>query len=187
MDRPTTNRPRSDRPRSDRPSTSDWAQLRAEAPDTAAVFERRLAATGLALMATVRADGSPRISPLEPLLADDRLWLGMMPGSTKVADLRRDPRLCLHTATADKDVADGDAKVWGAAVEVAADDTARRSTYAAAFSSATGHDVGAMPGGFDLFVVDLTGGSSLVLGEGGDHLRITTWRPGSPEQVTERR
>lgn len=165
----------------------DWTQLQAEAPETAAVFERRLAATGLALMATLRADGSPRISPLEPLVSAGRLWLGMMPGSTKVADLRRDPRLCLHTATADKDVADGDAKLWGEAIEVPAGDTASRADYAAAFTEATGHDLEAMPGGFDLFTVALTGASSLVLGEGGDHLRITTWRPGSPEQVTERR
>jgi hypothetical protein len=164
---------------------TDWNQLRDEAPQTAAVFERRLAATGLALMATLRADGSPRISPLEPLLHGGRLWLGMMPGSTKVADLDRDPRLCLHSATADKDVADGDAKLWGDAVRVG--DDAGRADYATAFKAATGHDVDAMPGGFDLFLVDLSGASSLVLGEGGDHLRITTWRPGSPELVTERR
>ena len=164
---------------------TDWNQLRDEAPETAAVFERRLAATGLALMATLRTDGSPRISPLEPLLHDGQLWLGMMPGSTKVADLDRDPRLCLHSATADKDVADGDAKLWGDAVRV--DDQTGLAAYAAAFKAATGHDVEVMPGGFDLFLVDVTGASSLVLGEGGDHLRITTWRPGQPEQVTERR
>jgi hypothetical protein len=164
---------------------TDWNQLRAEAPETAAVFERRLDATGLALLASLRADGSPRISPLEPLLHDGQLWLGMMPGSTKVADLRRDPRFCLHTATTDKDVTDGDAKLWGDAVGV--DDQASLDAYAAAFKAATGHDVEAMPGGFDLFTVELTGASSLVLGEGGDHLRITTWRPGSPEQVSERR
>lgn len=164
---------------------TDWNQLRDEAPETAAVFERRLAATGLGLLATLRADGSPRISPLEPLLHDGQLWLGMMPGSTKVLDLLRDPRFCLHTATADKEVADGDAKLWGEAVRV--EDDASRQAYAAAFGAATGHDVEAMPGGFDLFTARLTGASALVLGESGDHLRITTWRPGSPEQVTERR
>ena len=164
---------------------TDWNQLRDEAPETAAVFERRLAATGLALLASLRADGSPRISPLEPLVHGGRVWLGMMPGSTKVADLLRDPRLCLHTATADKDVADGDAKLWGNAVHVSDDQSL--ADYAAAFKAATGHDVEAMPGGFDLFTVELTGASALVLGASGDHLRITTWRPGSPEQVTERR
>lgn len=166
-------------------TTVTWSQFAAEAPETEAVLRRRLAATGLALMATLRADGSPRISPLEPLVAEDRLWLGMMPGSTKVADLGRDPRLCLHTATADEDVTDGDAKLWGRAVRVAEGDPDRR-TYAAAFQAATGHDVGAMPGGFELFVVELTGASSLVLGDDQQHLRITTWTPGTPERVTRR-
>jgi hypothetical protein len=161
-----------------------WQQFRTEAPETTAVWERRLAATGLALMATIRADGSPRISPLEPLLGDDRLWLGMMPGSTKSADLRRDPRMCLHSATADKDVADGDAKLWGTAV--AADDEGSRTSYAAAFQAATGNDLEQLPGGFDLFWVDLTGGSSLVLGDDHQHLRITSWTPGAPERITKR-
>src|SRR5687767_842589 len=125
-----------------------WSQFTQEAPETEAVLRRRIEATGLALLATLRADGSPRISPLEPLIGEDRLWLGMMPGSTKVADLRRDGRLCLHTATADKDVADGDAKVFGRAVAADADS---RSAYAAAFKETTGHDLEAMPGGFDLF------------------------------------
>jgi hypothetical protein len=135
-------------------------------------------------MATLRADGFPRISPLEPLLGDDRLWLGMMPGSTKTRDLDRDPRLCLHTATADKDVADGDAKLWGRAV--AASDDATRASYAAAFQAATGHDLGEMPGGFALYWLDLTGGSSLVLSEDRTHLRITSWGPGRPETATAR-
>jgi hypothetical protein len=162
----------------------EWTQFQQEAPETVAVLERRLAATGLALLATLRSDGSPRISPLEPLVGDDRLWLGMMPGSTKTADLRRDPRLCLHTATADKDVADGDAKVWGRAV--VADDVPTRTRYKEAFQAATGHDLDAMPGGFDLYWVELTGASSLVLGDDHQHLRITAWTPGSPERITKR-
>lgn len=164
--------------------TVPWSRFAAEAPETEAVFRRRLEATGLALLATLRADGSPRISPLEPLLAGDRLWLGMMPGSTKTVDLRRDPRCCLHTATADKDVADGDAKLFGRALAVEGE--ADRRAYAAAFKEATGHDVEAMPGGFDLFWLELTGGSSLVLGSDQQHLRITSWKPGTPETITKR-
>jgi hypothetical protein len=160
-----------------------WDRFTEEAPETEAVVRRRIEATGLALMATLRADGSPRISPLEPLIGDDRIWLGMMPGSTKVADLRRDGRLCLHTATADKDVADGDAKLFGRAVLA---EEAERAGYAAAFKARTGHDVEAMPGGFDLFWLDLTGASSLVLGDDGKHLRITSWTPGVPERINKR-
>jgi hypothetical protein len=161
-----------------------WSQFAKEAPETETVFRRRLDATGLALMATLRADGSPRISPLEPQVLDERLWLGMMPGSTKTNDLRRDPRLCLHTATADKDVADGDAKLWGRAVLVGEPD--ERHVFAAAVKEATGNDIEAMPGGFDLWWVDLTGASSLVLGDDKQHLRITSWTPGEPERITKR-
>ena len=161
-----------------------WSQFEQEAPETVAVLRRRLDATGLALMATLRSDGFPRISPLEPLVGDGRMWLGMMPGSTKTNDLRRDPRLCLHTATADKEVADGDAKVWGRAV-LATDEPERRS-YATAFQEATGNNLDELPGGFDLWWVELTGASSLVLGDDHQHLRITTWRPGQPETVTKR-
>lgn len=161
-----------------------WSHFEEEAPETVAVFRRRLEATGLALMATLRVDGAPRISPLEPLLGEDRLWLGMMPHSTKSRDLRRDPRLCLHSATADKDVSDGDAKLWGRAVLVG--DATERASYAAAMKAATGVDAEAMPGGFDLFWVELTGASSLVLGDDGKHLRITSWKPGRPEHVTLR-
>jgi hypothetical protein len=162
-----------------------WSQFTEEAPETEAVLRRRIEATGLALLASVRADGSPRISPLEPLISGDRLWLGMMPGSTKVADLRRDPRLCLHTATADKDVADGDAKLFGRAVDVP-EGSPDRAAYATAFHAATGNDLGAMAGGFDLFWVELTGASSLVLGDDHEHLRITVWTPGQPEDVRKR-
>ena len=162
-----------------------WSQFTDEAPETEAVLRRRIEATGLALLASVRADGSPRISPLEPLISGDRMWLGMMPGSTKVADLRRDPRVCLHTATADKDVADGDAKVFGRAVDVP-EGSADRAAYAAAFKAATGNDLDAMEGGFDLFWLELTGASSLVLGDDHKHLRITVWTPGQPEEIRKR-
>jgi hypothetical protein len=162
-----------------------WARFTEEAPETEAVVRRRIEATGLAMLATVRADGSPRISPLEPLISGDRMWLGMMPGSTKVADLRRDPRCCIHTATADKDVADGDAKLFGCAVDVP-DGSPDRRAYADAFKAATGNDLDAMPGGFDLFWLDLTGASSLVLGDDHEHLRITVWTPGTPEEIRKR-
>ena len=110
----------------------------------------------------------------------------MMPGSTKTQDLHRDPRLCLHSATADKEVADGDAKLWGRAVAVADDDATTRAAYVAAFQAATGQDLTGLGGGFALYWLDLTGGSSLVLGDDGKHLRITSWTPGRPERITRR-
>jgi len=162
-----------------------WTELAEQAPETAAVFLRRHQKTGLALLATLRADGFPRISPFEPDVSSGRLWIGSMAGSRKSADLRRDPRCCVHSATEDKEVADGDAKLWGRAVEVT--DDGERRAYTASVKAHTGNDLDEIDSGFDLFWLDLTAASSVQLGEGGDHLRITTWQAGAREQVVERR
>lgn len=52
-------------------------------------------------IATLRADGSPRISGIEAAFEDGQLIFGSMPGARKGADLRRDPRFALHSATVD--------------------------------------------------------------------------------------
>ena len=52
-------------------------------------------------IATVRADGSPRISGIETIFEDGELVFGSMPDARKGADLRRDPRFALHSATVD--------------------------------------------------------------------------------------
>ncbi|MGH3266395.1 MAG: pyridoxamine 5'-phosphate oxidase family protein [Trebonia sp.] len=71
-------------------------------------------------IATVRADGAPRISGLEAVFEDGDLVFGSMPNARKGADLRRDPRFALHSATVDPvDGAEGqwpgEAKVSGRA------------------------------------------------------------------------
>ena len=96
-----------------------WDEFAAEAPRIAEVFARRHKATGnLCLLATLRPDGSPRISPMEPRIFEGRLVLVGMPNTQKFRDLARDPRFELHTATVDTQVGDGDAKVWGEARNV---------------------------------------------------------------------
>ena len=52
-------------------------------------------------MATLRADGSPRISGIETVFENGQLVFGSMPNARKGADLRRDPRFALHSATVD--------------------------------------------------------------------------------------
>jgi hypothetical protein len=164
---------------------TSWTDFATAAPETAAIFARRLEKTGMALLATLRSDGWPRISPLEPNISAGEVWLGSMPGSTKSADLRRDPRLCLHSATEDKQVGDGDAKLWGRAVEVGEGE--ERRAYVASVKETAGHDLDAMDGGFDLFRVDIAAASGLVLGADGQHLRISAWKVGGPERMIERR
>src|SRR5215211_2703531 len=104
-------------------SMPNWNQFTDAAPELADAVRGCFEAHGLALLATVRRDGSPRISGIEAFFADGELWLGMMDASLKARDLQRDPRLALHNATVDKDVADGDAKVGGRAIEVTDDET----------------------------------------------------------------
>jgi hypothetical protein len=52
-------------------------------------------------IATLRADGSPRISGIETVFEDGELGFGSMPNARKGADLRKDPRFALHSATVD--------------------------------------------------------------------------------------
>ena len=77
-----------------------FAEMEQEAPELAGRARERFGATGLCLVATLRSDGWPRISPVEPLILDGRLYLGMMPGSTKSRDLSRDPRCLVHSTMA---------------------------------------------------------------------------------------
>ena len=159
---------------------SSWSDVTRAAPDLAEAVQRRFDATGLGLLATLRKDGSPRISGIEPLFTSE-LWLGMMDASLKAADLRRDPRLALHSATADKNVAEGDAKVAGVAHEV--DDAETMARFGAEFKAATGYDP--TDGPFHLFRVDV--GEISFLRPGGDHLVIEWWQEGTEPQRIERR
>jgi hypothetical protein len=67
------------------------------APNIAQPGRDRLDHTRVALLGTLRPDGSPRISPVEPYFALGQLMLGVMTWSGKARDLRRDPRCVLHS------------------------------------------------------------------------------------------
>ncbi|HSK92323.1 MAG TPA: pyridoxamine 5'-phosphate oxidase family protein [Euzebyales bacterium] len=159
-----------------------WNAFVEEAPTIAEVFVRRHTATGnLCLLATLRADGYPRISPLEPTILEGHLLLVGMPGTTKFQDLGRDPRFCLHTATVDPYVGEGDAKLWGRVTNLQDPDLHQR--FAADLFDRTGMDVRGQA--FDPFyVADLTSASSLALD--GDQLAITIWKPGEGERVVRK-
>jgi len=81
-------------------------------------------------LATIRADGSPRISGIEAKFIGDELWFGSMPGSRKSADLACDPRFALHSGSIDPPDWEGDAKVSGV-VEDLADLVRKREVFAA--------------------------------------------------------
>jgi hypothetical protein len=93
-------------------------EFSAEAPDLAAEVGARMEAHRYKTMATIRADGSPRISGTEVELRGGRVYLGGMPGNQRFADLRRDPRVAIHSGSDDPQVWTGDAKLSGRAIEV---------------------------------------------------------------------
>ncbi|MBH0780294.1 pyridoxamine 5'-phosphate oxidase family protein [Nocardia bovistercoris] len=159
-----------------------WSEFTEQAPTIAAVFTRRHRATGnLCMLATLRADGSPRISPLEPRIFEDDLVLAGMPNTTKFHDLSRDPRFCLHTATVDTMVGDGDAKLFGAVTDNHDESLHRR--FAQSLFDETGFDIRDQK--FDhYYIAALTGASTVEVID--DHLLITIWTPGRAEHVVQK-
>jgi hypothetical protein len=98
-----------------------WEDFVTDVPDFAgrvrAVLDRHKHKT----MATLRRDGSPRISGTELHFVGGDVFTGSMPGSVKGLDLRRDPRVAIHSTSEDADDEDpgswpGDAKLAGRAV-----------------------------------------------------------------------
>ena len=159
-----------------------WEEFAAAAPRIAEIFRRRHAATGnLCMLATLRADGFPRISPMEPRFFEGTLWIMGMPGTAKFRDLARDPRFSLHTATVDTQVTDGDAKVWGTVEHV--DDEALHGRFADDLYADIGLDLRGQK--FDHFyAARLVGAAAVEVG--GGHMDVTVWRDGAPEHVVRK-
>lgn len=158
-----------------------WSDVANAAPELADLVRSRFEATGLGMLATLRRDGSPRISGLEPLFAAGELWLGMMPDSRKAQDLMRDARFALHSATIDKQVTEGDARITGTAILVEEEETVTR--FRQAFEQHAGQ--APPPGPMHLFRANVTELS--MVRPGGDHLNIDFWREGGRARHIERR
>jgi hypothetical protein len=102
---------------------ANWAAFEAAEPSLAARVKERFAIRKHKTLATLRKDGSPRISGIEADFGDAEITLGMMPGSVKLRDLERDPRVALHSPTEDPpEGAPGgwrrEAKITARAVEI---------------------------------------------------------------------
>ena len=78
-----------------------WQDVEQAAPEFAQRVRALLDAHRHKTIATLRADGSPRISGIETVFEDGELVFGSMSGARKGADLLRDPRFALHGATVD--------------------------------------------------------------------------------------
>lgn len=159
-----------------------WSEFAGEAAHIAEIFVRRhTASQNLCFLATTRADGYPRVSPMEPGIFDGQLVMVGMPDTTKFQDFERDPRFCLHTATIDPHLGDGDVKLWATARSLADRDFHTR--WADDLFERSGLDF--RDEVFDPFyVADINGASSIELDD--NELVITIWKPGEGERVVRK-
>jgi hypothetical protein len=157
---------------------ASWREFSEQAPEIAARVFDRFEAHRHKTMATIRADGGPRISGTEVPIKLGEVWLGGMTGNQRFADLRRDSRVAIHSASEDPDVWTGDAKLAGRAVEVTGD---------AGKAAFRGSAEEVPPGDFELFRVDLTQAVVVRLSDERDHLLIDVWREGEPVRTHVRR
>jgi hypothetical protein len=146
---------------------SAWGQVEAEAPELAARARRFFDANKHKTIATLRRDGSPRISGIETIFADGELWLGSMWQSVKALDLQRDPRFALHSASDGADF-QGDAKLAGRVEEIDSDEVKQAVVQG-----------NAPPGPLHLFRADINELVAIELGgDPPDHLVIESWHEG---------
>ena len=144
-----------------------WTEFEAAAPALARTVRERLDAHKHKTLATLRRDGSPRISGTETAYAGGDLWIGSMWQARKAHDLQRDPRFALHSGSADPPGWTGDAKLSGVVEEVTDPERVREINGAA----------GAPPGPSHLFRLDLREVSVVRLNDAGDRIVIDVWTP----------
>jgi hypothetical protein len=146
---------------------ASWEDVISSEPEFAAAVQQIFDAHKHKMIATLRADGAPRISGIEAEFTGGELTFGSMPGARKGADLRRDPRFALHSPSVDPPEDDpsgwqGDAKIAGSAVATTSDDDA------------------------DFFRADIAEVVLTRVGTPADHLVIQLWRPGHAITITRR-
>jgi hypothetical protein len=155
-----------------------WADFAAGAPEFATRALTLLDAHRHKILATVRADGSPRLSGIEGNVARGEYWFGAMWQSRKALDLWRDARFAIQSGTEEPPAWRGDARISGRAVEVVDQAEVR------AIQAEIGGE--APEGPFHLFRAELTEIVVTSLNAAGDRLVIESWRPGASVIRVER-
>ncbi|MFF2076210.1 pyridoxamine 5'-phosphate oxidase family protein [Kitasatospora sp. NPDC058162] len=151
-----------------------WQDFEHEAPELAALVRARFEANKHHVLATLRKDGSPRVSGSEVDFVGADAWLGSMYGAVKARDLQRDARFALHAHPGDETMAGGDSKLSGRAVEVT--DENELAAFAADLPEPP-------PTPFHLFRLDLQQVVHTSLD--GDALWVLNWHPGRPVEKTQ--
>lgn len=150
-----------------------WSELEAQQPRLAELGREKLGGPGVVLVGTVRSDGSPRLSPVEPLFWDGDLWLGMLWESRKAHDLMRDPRVLVHSIITSRHGSAGEFKVRGSAV---LEHGAVEQRYAEVCSRELGWSP--VVGRFHLFRIDVHD-VTFIRWEGDNNQYVTRWPPGT--------
>lgn len=156
---------------------TSWTHFQATEPVLAARARAILTSTTNCILATLRADGSPRVSGIDPFFVDDELHLGSMPGARKADDLARDPRLALHAVPwesrrlrdGEEDPGEADAKLTGRAIEIPHEQAMATMT---AYFAERGID--APPEGH-LYRIELDSVATVLVED--DQLVVESWTP----------
>jgi len=153
-----------------------WDEFVAAARQLAALGEERLRERELCLVGTLRRNGWPRITPVEPDFVDGELMLGMMWRSPKALDLLRDPRLVVHSVVSRREGDESDFKLYGRAVPV--EDSERRARYRATIKARI--DWEPEEPNYHLFAVDVDSAGFVTFAEGDRYGMAWDPRGGSP-------
>jgi hypothetical protein len=148
-----------------------WEAFAAEAPALAGRIAQEFAVAGVVLVGTIRQDGSPRLSPVEPVLLSGDLYLDMMWQSQKARDLLRDPRCEVHAMPADRLAPQ--LKIWGNVEET------QDPTMLERFAAHAREHLGWSPyPQHHLFRMDLEGATWISYDDPNGWMHVRTWRPG---------
>lgn len=154
-----------------------WEEFEREALGLARRGRRALLRPGVAILATLREDGSPRISPVEPFFVRGHLVLGLMSWSAKARDLERDPRCELHNAVRDVEASEGEFTLRARAFEASPDiaDGARGAWW---------HD--RPDDAARVMELDILSATFITWSTASGRMYVTRWRPGRPARRTSR-
>jgi len=146
---------------------ASWAEFEAAEPEFASRVRALMSSRKHLTMATLRSDGSPRISGTEVEFRDKELRIGSMIGAVKALDLRRDPRVAIHGPTEDPPAGNpsgwkGEAKIAGTAIEVASGDASHH------------------------FRIDIQEAVITRLNAAGNRLVVESWNPARGYRTMER-
>lgn len=143
-----------------------WAEFARVAPELSTQVRVAFERTNVAQIGTIRTDGSPRISNVQPAVVGDHLYVGMLWMSTKARDILRDPRLVLRNPICTNEGTEREVTLRGRALAVT--DVRERSIFVAAVAETT---TWTEPR-FHLFEVEIDSCSVVAYTAGQQHVRL---------------